>query len=327
MSALRNRSDAFNFFDAARQGFADNPSVGIYGLAALVGQPNAATLPPGPVGIIDTVPGDTGTTATLTVGAAPTISAIDTIADQDFYQINLVAGQQYQIGMYGYTPSGPGDPVGPNGAPLLDSFIELYDSGGNLITSADGGSDTVLNSANSGFDALLTFTATTTGTYYVNARAFDNVPADGDDGDMTGDYGLYAEDVTDDPGIFTPYYDPDSPLYAIDWGTRVNKVNQSAANPDGDEGTRDTGNAQGTPTYGSSLDIPALAAAQGVDITGKNVITIYFAQAGDIFVSSDPSNPGLPPATITAVGVQDFEHDAVVTALGEFSKVADIVYL
>ena len=62
--------------------------------------------------LIDTVPGDTSSTATLTVDAAPIISAIDTIADEDFYQINLVAGHEYQIGMFGYTPAGPGDPVG-----------------------------------------------------------------------------------------------------------------------------------------------------------------------------------------------------------------------
>ena len=44
-------------------------------------------------------------------------------------------------------------------------------------------------------------------------------------------------------------------------------------------------------------------------------------------MSNDPTNPGLPPATITATGVQQFEHDAVMTALGEFAKVADIVYV
>ena len=283
---------------------------------------------PGPQTSIDNVPGDTNTTAALTVGAPATVSAIDIIADQDFYQITLVAGHEYQIGMFGYTPSGAGDPLGPNGSPLLDSFLELYDAAGHLITSADGGSDTTLNGVNSGFDALLTYTATVTGTYYVNARAFDQTPLDGSTkGDMIGDYGLYAKDVTDDPTNYHAYYSPDSPLYAIDWGTRVNRVNQTAANPDGDEGIRPTGNAQGTPVLADPTLISTLAAQQHVDITGKNVITVYFAKAGDIFTSNDPSNPGLPPATITATGVQGFEHDAVMTALGEFSKVADIVYI
>jgi Ca2+-binding RTX toxin-like protein len=316
MRGLLNR-DGTSFFDPWPEESATAAAAfARFDLGPDAGATPQAAAQPGPQALIDTVPGDTGTTATLTVGAAPVISAVDTIADQDFYQITLVAGHEYQIGMFGYSPSGPGDPVGPNGVPLLDSFLELYDHDGNLITSADGGSDTVLNSANSGFDALLSFTATESGTYYVNARAFDNIPVDGDDGDLAGDYGLYAKDVTDDPSVFTPYYDADSPLFAIDWGTQVNKVHQTYRNPDGNEGIRDTGNPQSPVDPGAALGHP-----------GKNVISIYFAQAGDIFVSNDPANPGLPPATITATGVQGFEHDAVMTALGEFEKVADIVYV
>jgi serralysin len=267
---------------------------------------------------------------TLTVGGAHTIGAVNTNGDEDFYAVQLEAGHTYQIGMYGYT--GPLGSPGPIGVPVADSYIEIRTADGSvkghLVTSGDGGADTPANTVNSGFDVLLTFTPETSGTYYIDARAFDNDPTDGTTGEGVGDYEIFVQEADpNDPTVYHPYYDVDSPLYAIDWGTRVNKVNQTAANPDGNEGPRDTGNAQGTPTYGSALDIPALAAAQGVNITGKNVITIYFAKAGDIFVSNDPTNPGLPPATITATGVKDYEHTAVVTALAEFSKVADIVYI
>jgi Ca2+-binding RTX toxin-like protein len=270
-------------------------------------------LDPGVISLIDTIPGDTSTTATLTVDASPVYSGIDTIGDQDFYAVTLIAGHQYHIGMFGYVPQGLGDPIGPVGIPLLDSFLELYDAGGNIITSADGGLDTVFNTANSGFDALLTFSVTTTGTYYVNARAFDNIAQDGSDGDLIGDYGIFVEDVTGDPGLYTPYYEATSPLYAIDWGTQVDGT---VRNPDGAESGHITGNSAGT-----------AANPYGYTQPGKNVITIYFAKAGDVFVSNDLTQPGLPPATITATGVQQFEHDAVMTALGEFSKVADIVYV
>jgi len=282
------------------------------GIATVAGTPIDA---PGSLPI-DTVPGDTSSTATLTVGGNLTVSAIETIGDQDFYRVELVAGHQYQFSMVGYTLSGVGGQVGPMGVPLLDSYLELYDSLGHLITAADGGADTVMNGVNSGFDALLSFTATTSGTYYLNARAFDNVPADGNHGDMVGDYGLFAKDVTNDPSVYRAYYDPSSPLYAIDWGTRVNKVHQTVANPDGNEGPRATGNAPAATDPGAASGHP-----------GKNVISIYFARAGDVFVSNDLTNPGLPPATITATGVQAFEHDAVMTALGEFAKVADITYI
>jgi Ca2+-binding RTX toxin-like protein len=265
----------------------------------------------------------------LTVDAAHTIGTINTNGDEDFYKVTLEAGKTYQIGMYGYT--GPVGSPGPGGTPLPDSYIEIRTADGttkgHLVVSGDGGADTPANDVNSGFDVLLTFTPDTTGTYYINARAFDNDPTDGTTGEGVGDYELFVHDATNDPSIYHPYYDVDSPLYAIDWGTRVNKVHQSVANPDGNEGTRSTGNAQGTPNYSDATALAALAAAQGVNITGKNVITIYFAKAGDVFVSNDPTNPGLPPATITAVGVQDFEHTAVITALAEFAKVADVVYL
>ncbi|WP_166037437.1 M10 family metallopeptidase C-terminal domain-containing protein [Sphingosinicella sp. YJ22] len=270
----------------------------------------------------DTV-GNSNPTITVTGPGVttPIISTIDTIGDQDFYQVTLTAGVTYEIGLYSFNG-------GPNAVGLTDPYLELYGADGTtFIVSADGGANTPYNELNSGFDVLLTYTPEVSGTFYVNARAFSNSPATST-GDSVGDYELFVrEQDPNDPNIYTPYYDVDSPLYAIDWGTQVNRVNQSVRNPDGDEGTRDTGNDPGTPTYTSLIDIPALAEAQGKDITGKNVITIYFAKPGDVFVSNDPTNPGLPPATITAVAIQEFEYNAVWTALGEFEKVADVVYL
>jgi serralysin len=217
---------------------------------------------------------------------------------------------------------------GPSGVPVSDPYIEILTDNGTTegfeVVSADGGAPSPQNNVNSGLDVLLTFIPTESGTYYINARAFGN--AGGPNGDEVGDYELFVDDVTNDPNIYRPYYSPEEPLYAIDWGTMVNRVNTTVRNPDGNEGTRDTGNAQGTPVYGSALDIPALALAQGKDITGKNVITIYFAREGDVFVSEDPANPGLPPVLVS-VGTQPWEKATVWTALGEFSKVADIVYL
>ncbi|MEA3054138.1 MAG: serralysin [Sphingomonadales bacterium] len=327
--------------------FADNFSAGTYGYdaGAMLDPRSAAKLqtafaidgvgdlkPPLVSGLLVVTPDEAGAgigvapgNPTLTVGAAHTIGTINTNGDEDFYQVALQAGHTYQIGMYGYAG-------GPGGAPLQDSYIEVRTADGSpkghLVVSGDGGANTPANAVNSGFDVLLTFTPETSGTYYIDARAFDNNPVDGTTGEGVGDYEVFVQEVDpNDPSVYHPYYDVDSPLYAIDWGTRVNKVHQSVANPDGNEGTRPTGNAQGTPNYSDATTLATLAAAQGVNIVGKNVITIYFAKAGDTFVSNDPTNPGLPPATITAVGVQQFEHDAVMTALGQFSKVADVVYL
>jgi len=255
----------------------------------------------------------------ITVGAPSTIATINTNGDEDYFQVTLIAGQTYEIGMYQYAG-------GPSGVPLADCYIELYaDDGTTLIVSADGGANTPANDVNSGFDVLLTFTPDVSGTYYLNARAFDNDPTDGTTGEGVGDYELFVR-VQDpnDPNIYHPYYDVDEPLYAIDWGTQVNKVHQSVRNPDGNEGTRNTGNGTAElPNNGP----PGVVTGDTLGFPGKNVISIYFAKAGDVFVSNDPTNPGLPPATITAVDVQGFERTAVLTSLAEFAKVADIVYI
>jgi Ca2+-binding RTX toxin-like protein len=251
----------------------------------------------------DTVGGDTGTVTTLTVGAPAIVSTIDTIGDQDFYAVTLEAGKTYEFGVYAKVG-------GPSATPLSDAFVELYDAAGNLIVSADGGATTALNTINSGFDALLTYVVETSGTYYVNARAFDNVAEDGTGGDLVGDYEIFANDVTGQE-VYTPYYTPDSPLYALDWGSQVDGTTR---NPDG----RETGHLTGNP--GERPD------DKGTGITSKNVITIYFAKAGDVFTPEDPTSPGLPPVLV-AVGAQEFERKAVFTALAEFEKVADVVYV
>lgn len=249
----------------------------------------------------DDIPDDTSTTVTIDVDGDHIISQLHTIGDQDFVKVELVEGQLYQIGQYAYT-----GPDAPSGIPLADAYIELYDANGNLITEADGGGP----NTPSGLDALLTYEADYSGVYYINARAYDETPLDGTNGDAVGDYELFVDNVT---GIVEgPHYEPEDLLYSIDWGGVL--VDGTARNPDGDEGVRETGNEQGDPD------------AKGTGITGKNVIKIYFAKPGDVYTPEDPLEPGLPPVAV-AVGAQDYEYDAVWVALREFEKVADVVYV
>src|SRR5205085_2124018 len=105
-------------------------------------------------GLTDTVADDTSTTATIAVDGAHISSTIDMIGDQDFFKVNLVEGDTYDIGMYLKT-------AGATGAPLQDSYIEIYDDQGNLLTSADGGGPNTPE----GLDALMTFHADRTGLY------------------------------------------------------------------------------------------------------------------------------------------------------------------
>jgi hypothetical protein len=58
------------------------------------------------------------TTATVTVDGPSVVSTIDTIGDQDFFRVDLVAGRTYDIGQYLVTG-------GPSGVPLSDACAEL----------------------------------------------------------------------------------------------------------------------------------------------------------------------------------------------------------
>ncbi len=249
----------------------------------------------------DDVPDTINTTRTVTVDGAHVVSTIDTIGDQDFFKVELVAGRMYDIGQYLVTG-------GPGGVPLADAYIELYTPDGKLLTNADGGGP----NTPSGLDALLTFTAKTSGTYYINARAFDQDASNGTTGDAVGDYELFVKDVSGRPDTsYKPYYDVDSPLHSLDWGSQVDRTSR---NPDGEEGPRVTGNA--FTGYASN----------SFGIVGKNVITVYYAKTGDVFLSQNPTDPGLTE-NIVAKGLQAWEKAAFELAFDNYEQIADVVFV
>lgn len=124
---------------------------------------NAILLPVDPTPYVDTVPGTTATTATITVGSSVDV-VIDTNGDHDWYRISLTAGQSYVFTTQAIAGSN------------LDTFLYLRDSAGTLLTSNDDGGDST--------HSLIPYTATTTGTFYLDAGTFN------DQG--TGSYRLFA---------------------------------------------------------------------------------------------------------------------------------------
>ena len=123
---------------------------------------------PGPTALIDVYTPDENTTGTLVVDGNHVIAASDTPGDNDWFAVTLTAGETYEFGQYAYAGGIPG--AEGNGVPLADAFLELYDYDGNLLSIADGGGP----NTPSGLDALMTFEATYSGTYYVNATSYDN---------------------------------------------------------------------------------------------------------------------------------------------------------
>jgi serralysin len=76
--------------------------------------------------------------------------------DHDWYRVDLVAGQSYSFAMTG---------TGINN--VNDTFLQLYASNGTTVVAAD---DDALPGLNSAF----TYTAATTGAYYIDAAAFSS---------------------------------------------------------------------------------------------------------------------------------------------------------
>jgi len=261
---------------------------------------------PGPTALIDVYTAAPNTTGTLVVDDPNhVIAASDTPGDNDWFAVTLTAGETYEFGQYAYAGGIPG--AEGNGVPLADAYLQLYDSAGNLVSIADGGGP----NTPSGLDALMTFQATYSGTYYVNATSFDN---DGDGaGDFAGDYEIFARTATG--LVYTSEYDISSPLHSIDWGgVRVNREHVAVENPDGQEGPRPTGDPAADPATveGNALGFP-----------GKNVVYLYFGGVGDTYAHQDSTIP----AQLVIQDPYQYEVQAMLTAANEFSKVADVVFV
>ncbi|HEU0134266.1 MAG TPA: matrixin family metalloprotease, partial [Allosphingosinicella sp.] len=260
---------------------------------------------PGPTALVDGYTAAPNTTGTLVVDGAHVLAASDTPGDNDWFAVTLTAGQTYQFGQYTRVGGIPG--VEGNGIPLADSYLEIYDSAGNLLSIADGGGP----NTPSGLDALMTFEAPYSGTFYLNATSYDNT-GDGV-GDFAGDYEIFAKTAT--ATAYTTPYDISSPLHSIDWGgVMVNREHVAVRNPDGMEGPRPTGQPAADPATveGNALGHP-----------GKNVIYLYFAGEGDLYANSDTTIP----ATVTVQDPYQYEIRAMLAAANEFSKVADVVFV
>jgi len=105
---------------------------------------------------VDTIPDNTSTTATLAIGGSVN-SMLDTVGDRDWFRVELVAGQRYTFSI---GPTGSGD--------ILDSYLRLHNSAGTLIAQNDDAGSLY---------SRLSFTATTTGTFYVSVGAWNDAEA------------------------------------------------------------------------------------------------------------------------------------------------------
>jgi len=99
------------------------------------------------------IPGNSSTTAVVTVGSTTTDS-LETIGDRDWFRITLTAGQAITITV--------------NGITLEDSYLRIRNSSGTLLAENDDISSGVIR------DSKLSFTASSSGTYFIDVGSFDD---------------------------------------------------------------------------------------------------------------------------------------------------------
>uniref|UniRef100_UPI00286D159D M10 family metallopeptidase C-terminal domain-containing protein n=1 Tax=Sphingomonas sp. TaxID=28214 RepID=UPI00286D159D len=133
------------------------------------------------------IPGNNTTTTTITVGGTVT-DVLEVNGDHDWIRIDLVAGQKITITLGSGT--------------LEDPYLRLRDANGALLGENDDISSGVVR------DSRLVFTATTTGTYYLDVGAFNEA--------YTGTYQLNV--VTYTPPPVASYVDIATHLTSGYWG-------------------------------------------------------------------------------------------------------------
>ena len=129
--------------------------------------------------------GDSGETA-ATAGSleldVTLYGTIDTYEDSDWYAIDLVAGQTYEFRLHG---------VGHDG--IYDSLLRVRDSSGSVLAENDDADASVYDGTGMK-DPWISFTAGTSGTFYIEADSSDF---------RSGDYILTAVEANDAGMDFT----------------------------------------------------------------------------------------------------------------------------
>ncbi|HVZ29434.1 MAG TPA: PPC domain-containing protein, partial [Asticcacaulis sp.] len=127
----------------------------------------------------DSIPADITTGASLLPGV-PVNAFMNGFNDHDWFKVTLTAGQTYDFTM---------NAGSKKGALSTDCHVTLHDGNGALIaTGVEGGF---------GDDSVLTFTATTSGTYYLSAETLSGSSTGGYTVAMSAGYVPALDNIAD----------------------------------------------------------------------------------------------------------------------------------
>jgi len=194
------------------------------------------------------IPASTATTASISVGGSVT-GTIETFGDHDWFRIQLTAGQQISITL--------------NGTTLQDPFLRILNSSGAILQENDDISSGVIR------DSRIVFTVPTTGTYYIDAGAWQD--------NYVGDYQLNVATYVG-PSVWT-YDQIADQLIRGYWGGTQHRFNVS-------QGGQLTVNLTALTPEGQTLARGALAT--WTDVIGVRFVEV--ATGGQIVF--DDSNDG-----------------------------------
>ena len=192
------------------------------------------------------IPGNSTTTATVTVGGAAVNGTLETLGDHDWFRIQLIAGQSITITL--------------NGVTLQDPYLRILNSSGISLQENDDISSGVIR------DSRLSFTAPTSGTYFIDASAWQ-------DG-YTGTYQLQVTTYTPPP--VWNYDQIADQLVSGYWGGSTHRFNVTS-------GGQLTVNVTALTVAGQNLARAALAA--WTDVTGIRFVAV--ATGGQIVFDDD----------------------------------------
>ena len=147
------------------------------------------------------IPGNSSTTVGIVVGGTVTDS-LEVVGDHDWFRITLEAGQTVTITL--------------NGTTLEDPYLRIRNSSGTLVDENDDISSGVNR------DSRLNFTATTSGTYYIDVGAWNE--------DYAGQYQLSVTTYVP-PSVWT-YDQIADQLTSGYWGGTAHRFNVSARRTD-----------------------------------------------------------------------------------------------
>src|SRR6185312_687974 len=166
--------------------------------------------------------------------------SLETVGDRDWFSIQLAAGTVYSINLQGQHAGG---------GTLEDPYLRLHDSTGLLLAQ----NDDIVDGINR--DSQLSFTAQTSGTYYLEAGAFDD--------SYTGSYKLGVTGTAPADDFASSFIDTTHPFGQIAVNGASGGTIEVAADRDWftvqlTAGTHYSASLKGAPSGGGTLADPYL---------------------------------------------------------------------